>query len=355
MSTAVHAPGSLPGPTDSDTADSDSAVLPLVLGSTGEAVTDLQLRLVRLGLSTGEDDTGDLGPGTVQAVASFQRQRGLRSDGICGRETWAAIVEAGYGLGDRLLYRRTPMVHGDDVADLQRRLSALGFDPGGVDGIFGDRTEEALGEFQRNIGLNVDRICGPRTISELTRLTIRPGGEDLVSTVRERLIAAARGATLSGRRIAVGEQGGFATGVAAVCRALAALGAEPLALHHPDESEQALSANNAAVDCYIGLRLAPDHASVKTVYYRGYRYESETSHLLADLMREEVVKQLGLEDGSTEGMALRVLRETQMPAVLVELGAPNLVVMHVVELAQAIVSSLEQWLMVDWESVSSTT
>jgi len=313
------------------------------------------LRLVRLGLPTGEDATGELGPGTADAVATFQQLRGLRPDGVCGRDTWAAIVEAGYGLGDRLLYRRTPMLHGDDVADLQRRLSALGFDPGGVDGIFGDRTSDALGEFQRNLGLNLDRICGPRTISELTRLTTRPGADDLVSSVRERLTAAARGATLAGRRIAVGEQGGFATGVAAVCRALAALGAEPLALHHPDESEQASSANNAVVDCYIGLRLAPGHASVKTVYYRGFRYESETSHLLADLMREQIVKGLALEDGSTEGMALPVLRETQMPAVLVELGAPNLVVMHVVELAQAIVGSLEQWLMVDWESVSSTT
>ncbi len=355
MSSAVHSPGPFPGPIESDTMGSDSAVLPLILGSAGEAVTDLQLRLVRLGLPTGEDATGELGVGTVEAVATFQQLRGLRPDGVCGRNTWAAIVEAGYSLGDRLLYRRTPMLQGDDVADLQRRLSALGFDPGGVDGIFGARTSEALGEFQRNLGLNADRICGPRTIGELTRLTMRPGGEDLVSTVRERLVAAARGSTLSGRRIAVGEQGGFATGVAAVCRALAALGAEPLALHHPDESEQALSANNAMVDCYIGLRLAPDRGSVRTVYYRGFRYESETSRLLADLMREQIVKQLGLDDGCTEGMALPVLRETQMPAVLVELGPPHEVVMHGVELAHAIVYSLEQWLMVDWETVSSTT
>ena len=169
----------------------DSAeVLPITPDSTRKAVADLQSRLVRLGLLQAGDATGTFGATTANAVAVFQRQRGLRCDGVCGRETWAAVVEAGFALGDRNLYRRAPMFHGDDVAELQRRLSALGFDPGGVDGIFGDRTAEALGEFQRNVGLRADGICGYLTIAELTRLTIRPGGGDLVSTVRERLIVA---------------------------------------------------------------------------------------------------------------------------------------------------------------------
>jgi N-acetylmuramoyl-L-alanine amidase len=247
------------------------------------------------------------------------------------------------------------MIHGDDVADLQRRLSTLGFDPGGVDGIFGDRTAEALGEFQQNVGLAADGICGHLTIAELTRLTIRPGGGDLVSTVRERLIAATRGATLRGRRIAVGEQGGFATGVGAVCRALTAVGAESLQLHHPDESEQAAAANRARVDCYVGLRLEPQSSSVRTMYYRGYRYESETSRLLANLLKDQITERLGFADSSSEGMAVRILRETQMPAVVVELGTPSLVVMKVSDLALAIVNSLEQWLMVDWEAEGSST
>jgi N-acetylmuramoyl-L-alanine amidase len=301
------------------------------------------------------DATGTYDPQTAAAVAVFQRQRGLRSDGVCGRETFAAVVEAGFSLGDRRLYRRVPMTHGDDVAELQRRLSALGFDPGGVDGIFGDRTGEALGEFQRNVGLASDGICGHLTIAELNRLTIRPGGADLVSTVRERLIASSRGATLAGRRIAVGEEGGFATGVAAVCRALAAVGADSFAMHHPDESEQAAAANRLRVDCYVGLRLEPQHSSVKTMYYRGYRYESETSRLLANVLRARIVERLGLADGSTTGMAFPILRETQMAAVIVELGDPNLVVMRVADLAQIVVNSLEQWLMVDWETEPSST
>jgi N-acetylmuramoyl-L-alanine amidase len=339
---------------DSDTAP-DFQELPLAPGSPSSAVIELQERLERLGLLASEDVTGSYDATTDTAIAVFQRQRGLRPDGACGRETWAAVVEAGYRLGDRLLYLKTPMIHGDDVAHLQRRLSALGFDPGGVDGIFGERTRVALLEFQRNVGLLTDEICGRLTISELDRLTVRPGGADLVSNVRERLTASARGATLSGRRIAVGEQGGFATGVAAVCRALAVAGAESLPLHHPDESEQALSANRAHVDCYIGLRIDPDHTSLKTMFYSGYRYESETSRLLATVMREEIADLMGFEQSSTAGMAVRILRETQMPAVLIDLGTPNLVVMRVAELAQAIVSSLEQWMMVDWESAGSST
>jgi N-acetylmuramoyl-L-alanine amidase len=318
-------------------------------------VFDLQSRLARLGHLDVAEPTGVFDPDTSRAVAAFQRQRGLKPDGVCGRETWAAVVEAGFSLGDRRLYRRHPMVHGDDVADLQRRLSALGFDPGGVDGIFGDRTGEALSEFQRNVGLVPDGICGHLTIAELTRLAIRPGGSDLVSSVRERLIVSARGHSLVGRRIAVGEQGGFATGVAAVCRALSAVGADPLPIHHPEETEQALMANKAGVDCYIGLRLEPEHTAVRTAFYRGYRYESETSRFLAELLCQKIAQLVEYDQQVAEGMAVQILRETQIPAVIVELGDPQRAVVKVTDIAAAIVDSLEQWLTVDWETVSSST
>ena len=76
-------------------------------------------------------------------MRAFQDARGLRVDGICGPQTWAAVVESGWRLGDRLLYRRRPMLRGDDVAELQRRLNGLGFDAGREDGIFGDDTDRA--------------------------------------------------------------------------------------------------------------------------------------------------------------------------------------------------------------------
>ncbi len=109
-------------------------------GSHGEAVRDLQLRLGALGHETPHDEFGEFGPTTEQVVRGFQEARGLRVDGLCGPQTWAAVVESGYRLGDRLLYRRRPMLRGDDVAELQRRLNGLGFDAGREDGILGDDT-----------------------------------------------------------------------------------------------------------------------------------------------------------------------------------------------------------------------
>ncbi|MHB8456746.1 MAG: peptidoglycan-binding protein [Acidimicrobiales bacterium] len=321
--------------------------LPFVIGHSGPGVTDLQQRLRRLGYRTDGDPPGEYGGSTYRAVRAFQEDRGLRPDGACGPHTWSSVVEAGFQLGDRLLYHRNPMLHGDDVAALQRRLSALGFDPGGVDGIFGDQTSTALADFQHNIGVASDGICGPSTLAELAKLSLRKGGEDLVTSVRELLRISAR-PTLHERTVAVGEPGGFQAGAAALNRALAGAGAAPVTLHQPDGSDQAEAANAMGADCYIGLRLEPDHKGVRTVYYRGYRYESESSKKLARLISSRVVHTLELEDEGSEGMSLPVLRQTKMPAVVVELGSPATVAMHTTQLAAAIPEALVEWVANDW-------
>src|SRR4029077_990480 len=108
----------------------------------------------------------------------------LGLDGICGPETWGALIESSYTLGDRLLYTHAPMLRGDDVIDLQGRLNALGFDAGREDGILGPETETALRQFQREYGLEPDGVCGPATITALTRVGTLAGGS--VASVRER-------------------------------------------------------------------------------------------------------------------------------------------------------------------------
>jgi len=114
------------------------------VGDTGEPVRDIQERLHALGFSTAPDTSGVFAEGTSSAVIAFQKSRRLTADGMVGRETWRTMVDAGHLLGDRLLYHRMPMLHGDDVADLQRRLNAIGFDTGSVDGIFGATTLRAV-------------------------------------------------------------------------------------------------------------------------------------------------------------------------------------------------------------------
>jgi len=52
---------------------------------------------------------------------------------------------------------------GDAVAQLQTRLTELGFDAGAADGIFGPATRRAVQAFQRRNGLEEDGVAGPIT------------------------------------------------------------------------------------------------------------------------------------------------------------------------------------------------
>jgi len=56
---------------------------------------------------------------------------------------------------------------GDDVTALQRKLFAMGFDPGTIDGIFGPKTDQAVRSYQGQTGLQVDGIAGPETYTSL--------------------------------------------------------------------------------------------------------------------------------------------------------------------------------------------
>jgi len=107
---------------------------------------------------------------TRDAVLSFQSTLGLSEDGVVGDETWAALVDETFLLGDRMLYLRLPHFHGKDVALAQVALNSLGFACGDLDGIFGAYTERAVREFQRNSGLSADGILGTTTAHALMAL-----------------------------------------------------------------------------------------------------------------------------------------------------------------------------------------
>lgn len=62
---------------------------------------------------------------------------------------------------------------GDLVKTLQRILSALGYNPGPEDGIFGPATLQAVTRFQRDSGLYPDGIVGPRTVEALEKAWFR--------------------------------------------------------------------------------------------------------------------------------------------------------------------------------------
>lgn len=270
----------------------------------------------------------------------FQTDRGLHVDGVCGPQTWAALVEASYRLGDRLLYERRPMLRGDDVHELQSRLGRLGFDAGRVDGIFGPQTAAALTDFQRNAGLPADAICGPDTLAALGRVSGR-AGPSTRAEVRERDALRHGPRHLHGRRIMLGETGGLAALADALRRSLAGGGAVVGLSHHPDGSAQAADANAFGAELYLGLALV-DAPTCRGAYYAAGDFRSSGGCRLAELVAAEAAGVLGTQ-GSTNGMRLPALRETRMPAVLCELGPPVAVVQEVATLAPALGRAVERW------------
>lgn len=122
-------------------------------GSTGFRVTTMQYLLRSRGYSLAAD--GSFGPASKSAVTSFQSSRGLAADGICGPQTWEALVVT-VSEGNT----------GDAVRGAQTALSARGYSVS-VDGVFGSGTKSAVVSFQSSRGLTADGVVGLNTWSEL--------------------------------------------------------------------------------------------------------------------------------------------------------------------------------------------
>ncbi len=364
---------------------------PLRTGDHGSAVTGLRRHLAYLGLlPVTSPDELDAEPADVfdaacdRAVRAFQQQRGLRIDGVVDRETYRALDEARWQLGDRVLSYavRHPYV-GDDVAALQRRLIDMGFDSGRADGIFGSRTENALRDFQRNIGLPADGTCGPATLLALRQLARTVvGGKPNELREYERLHHA--GPTLAGKLVVIdpghgaNDRGALAAAtdlaydirlvsdtfpaaqgavaqnaVAQETRVhdeasivddianrlegrLAAAGAQAFrtrgnenVLDHadspPSDADRAAFANAAEADLVISLHVDghPNaHCHGLAAYYYGNPGgdRSLVGAKLAELIQAEILARTDLSDCRTHPKSWQLLRSTRMPAVRLELG-----------------------------------
>ncbi|GMQ93367.1 MAG: N-acetylmuramoyl-L-alanine amidase [Acidimicrobiia bacterium] len=290
-------------------------------GDRGEPVRDVQDRLSALDHPCEPDESGVFGESTFEAVSNFQSQRGLPVDGIVGPETWRAIVDAGYRLGDRLLYRRVPMMRGDDVSNLQALLNSLGFDTGKVDGIFGPDTLTGLMDFQRNRGLAEDGISGRIVRDELSLIemaTQKHGRE----AVRERQWLASLPSSIAGQRIYLDpecrdpREGREAWSAAtAAFSAFQLLGASPMISRSIDTDPparlRAQRANRVNPDIVVGFLLVRN-GDEAVYFFQSAHSRSEGGMEIA----AHLAKRLGVKP---QGKTLPMLKETRSPAVVVAL------------------------------------
>ncbi|HEX5950665.1 MAG TPA: peptidoglycan-binding protein [Actinomycetota bacterium] len=307
-------------------------------GDRGEAVRDIQHRLTELGHRVDPAELeGQFGRSTEEAVRAFQRARRLPADGIVGADTWNQLVEAGYRLGDRTLYLRSPAFRGDDVRALQRMLNALGFDAGKEDGILGRRSADAVMEFQRNLGDTVDGIVGLDTVRALERMRPTLGGPGL-AVVREGEAVRSMGASLDSATLAVDatspelDQVSFDQARGAdlalslaldLGEILASRGATPVLLRRanesPSASDRADTANAVEALVCVSLHPTDEHRGAACAYWGTATTHSPAGRRLAELIQAELTR-LGLPDAGMRPLAVALLRETRMPAVRVEIG-----------------------------------
>lgn len=81
-----------------------------------------------------------------------------------GLYTWQELVKLVKGDFSRMLKKG---MSGADVRDMQIMLNSLGYDCGTADGIFGNKTVNAVKAFQTAEGLAVDGIAGQKTLETL--------------------------------------------------------------------------------------------------------------------------------------------------------------------------------------------
>lgn len=171
-------------------------------GDSSSGVRLLQEHLTELGFYKGSV-TGRFGGLTKEAVRLFQREHGLSSDGIAGPRTLAKIAvemgtadeeddednedsedeawlddgEAAQGKSPSVSLSSVGTLNTDVrlrrgsrsgyVRRLQNALIALGYLDSSADGIFGEKTEEAVRVYQAARSLTVDGVAGRATLRKI--------------------------------------------------------------------------------------------------------------------------------------------------------------------------------------------
>lgn len=311
-------------------------------GDRGKEVLDIQTRLRGQGFELGAEGVdGFFGPNTELALRSFQQQRGLLVDAVVGDNTWRELVEAGYSLGDRLLYLREPPFRGDDVLALQVKLNLLGFNAGAERGVYDERVEGAVLDFQRNAGLRQDGLVGETTLRKLAALRKAESGRE-GKKIPERDGGYVSARSLSGQVIVIdpGHGGADAGCVSAgglaekdvvlrlgrrVAELLRVEGCRVHTIREADESvplyARTEAANAAGAAYVLSLHCNQNESPLANgsacYYFQRSHYYSEHGRRLADCIGARLAD-AGCRHLGCFGRNYGILRETRAISVIVE-------------------------------------
>ncbi|MDD6012601.1 MAG: spore cortex-lytic enzyme [Oscillospiraceae bacterium] len=114
-----------------------------------------------------------------------------------------------YGNGEVISTLSRLGSRGEEVRQVQKKLKELGYYNGAVDGIFGSGTQKAVRAFQKNCGLTVDGIAGPKTLQYLgltsgsSSASLGKYSQSDINLLAKLIAAEARGESYTGQ-VAVG-------------------------------------------------------------------------------------------------------------------------------------------------------
>ncbi|MEG4800766.1 peptidoglycan-binding protein [Microcoleus sp. ARI1-B5] len=137
----------------------------LQMGSTGQAVKELQQLLYHWGYYSGAMD-GIFAVQVQKAVKGYQHRVFLTEDGIVASITWQALY-SGAPVNMPILMNGSS---GNAVKIVQNVLKINGYYFGMIDGFFGTMTDVAVRQFQLSKNLPQDGIVGAKTWYGLSKL-----------------------------------------------------------------------------------------------------------------------------------------------------------------------------------------
>ena len=139
------------------------------MGARGENVVKIQKELIRRGYNVPGGADGQYGSGCREMIKKFQGDNGLEIDGDVGEYTWNTLFPL-QNQKENSEWPRYYIAKGmsdSNVSIIQTRLSNLGYSIGPIDGIFGEKTEIAVKDFQKTNHLKDDGIVGRATWNAL--------------------------------------------------------------------------------------------------------------------------------------------------------------------------------------------